>query len=115
MTVVSCYEDLLADDVLSRSEARVVARALQAAGDGEIVFWLPPMLAEETIVPAVEESDRIFVAERVPERSTKWAQYVRNGRAGAWIPRDTARVFERAPDASLRPPTPDHVRVEGDE
>ncbi|WP_162224602.1 hypothetical protein [Halorussus amylolyticus] len=92
--------DLCADDALDAADAEAVAAALPTRPD-RLAFWLPLALAEESVLVPTAGSDRVFVAEPVPDRDTDRARYVRQGRRGGWIPKTEARVYElaaRAPE-----------------
>ncbi|MFC4449240.1 hypothetical protein [Halorussus aquaticus] len=97
---VARYADLLGDPTLDRRDADALAAALPA-GPREIVFDLPGVLAEESVLESVAASDRVFVAEVVPERETERAYYVRQDRRGCWVPKGEATVYELADGAAL--------------
>ncbi|UPV73288.1 hypothetical protein M0R89_12110 [Halorussus limi] len=103
---VERYADLLADPGLDRRDADALAAALPA-GPREVAFRLPLVVAEEAILESVAGSDRVFVAEAVPERETEQAHYVRQDRRGCWVPKATATVYELAYGAVLDPDRPE--------
>ena len=84
-------EDLLADPAL--------AAAFGAADAADRVFRLPLELAAETVLEAVEGSERVFVAAPVPERETDRAYYVRQGRASERLPKTETATYEAEDDA----------------
>lgn len=92
--VESCA-DVFGDSDLDRLEAQSLAAALPSA-PGEIVFRLPLVLAEESVLESVAGTDRVFVAELVPERETQCALYVRQNQKGCWVPKDEATTYELA-------------------
>jgi hypothetical protein len=92
--------DLLADTELDRFEAQALAAALPA-GPVEVVFRLPLVLAEESVLESVAGSDCVFVAEVVPERETECAYYVRQDHRGCWVPKGEATFYELADGVTL--------------
>lgn len=89
------YADVVADTELDRFEAQALAAALPA-GPGEVVFQLPLVLAEESVLESVAGSDCVFVAEPVPDRETECAYYVRQDRRGCWVPKAEVTTYELA-------------------
>ena len=94
--------DLRDDPALDRGDAEALATALPA-GPEEVVFRLPLVLGAETVLEPVAGSDRVFVAEAVPDRATDRAVYVRQDRRGCWVPRAETTVYELADGATLDP------------
>lgn len=92
--------DLSADPDVTRCEANALAAALPT-GPREVAFRLPRPLAEEIPLESVAGSDRVFVAELVPDRETERAYYVRQDRRGCRISTATATVYELADGAAL--------------
>jgi hypothetical protein len=92
---VERYLDLLADPELDRRDADALAEVLPT-GSGEVVFRLPLVLAEETVLESVAGSDRVFVAEPVAERETRQAQYLRQGARGCLVPEREVKFYELA-------------------
>jgi hypothetical protein len=97
---VERYRDLLADSDLDRRDAEALAGALPA-GPNRVVFRLPLVLAEETVLESVAGSDRVFVAEPVPERETRTARYLRQGAKGCLVPEREARWYDLAEGATV--------------
>lgn len=96
---VGGYADLLGDPALDRADAEALAGALPTA-PGEVAFRLPRALAAEVVLRSVDGSDRVFVAERVPDRETVGSHYVRQGRRGCRVPKAEVRRYELADGAS---------------
>ncbi|UPV99320.1 hypothetical protein M0R88_12395 [Halorussus gelatinilyticus] len=94
------YADLLADPAVDRHDADALAAALPT-GPREVAFGLPLVLAEETVLESVAGSDRVIVAELVPERETERAYYVRQDRRGCWVSKAAATVYKLADGATL--------------
>lgn len=101
---VGQYADLLDDPTLDRADADALSAALPTPA-GAIAVWLPLVLAEEAVLESTAGSDRVFVAEVVPERETDCAYYVRQDCRGCWVPKGEARVYELA-DGAVGAPTP---------
>lgn len=92
---VERYADVLADPELDQFEAQALAAALPSP-PGEVVFRLPLVLAEESVLESIPGSDRVFVAEPVPRRETECAYYVRQDHRGCWIPKAEVTTYELA-------------------
>lgn len=92
--------DLVTETELHRVESQALAAALPAA-PREVVFRLPLVLAEESVLESVPGSDRVFVGEVVPERETECAYYVRQARRGCWVPKGEATTYEVADGVTL--------------
>ncbi|WP_435179717.1 hypothetical protein [Halorussus sp. AFM4] len=97
---VEGVDDLRGDPALDRADADALASALPA-GPEKVVFRLPRVLAEQTALEPVAGSDRVFVAEPVPDRAADGAFYARQDRRGSWIPRAEATAYELAEGATL--------------
>ncbi|WP_135851679.1 hypothetical protein [Halorussus salinus] len=100
--------DLSADPDVNRREADALAAALPA-GPREVVFRLPPVLAEETVLEPVAGSDRVFVAELVAERETDRAYYVRQERRACRVSKAATTIYELADGAVSDPDRPEAV------
>jgi hypothetical protein len=92
---VESHADVFGDPELDRLDARAIAAALPSA-PGNVVFRLPLVLAEESVLESVPGSDCVFVAEPVPQRETECAHYVRQDRRGCWIPKGEVTTYELA-------------------
>jgi hypothetical protein len=92
---VESHADVFGDSELDRLDARAIAAALPSA-PGRVVFRLPLVLAEESVLESVPGSDCVFVAEPVPQRETKCAYYVRQDRRGCWVPKAEVTTYELA-------------------
>ena len=95
---VERYRGRLADP--DRRDAEALAGALPA-GPNRVVFRLPLVLAEETVLESVAGSDRVFVAEPVPERETRTARYLRQGVKGCLVPEREAGWYDLAEGATV--------------
>ena len=100
---VATYADLLSDEDLDLVDSDTLAEILPV-DDGQLAFWLPQWLAEEKPIEPAGQSDQVFVGERLVERETEKAYYVRQGNAGVWIPKSVARVYQTTPDADIVSP-----------
>lgn len=87
--------DVFGDPDLDRLDARALAAALPSP-PGRVVFRLPLVLAEESVLESVPGSDCVFVAEPVPQRETECAYYVRQDRRGCWVPKGEVTTYELA-------------------
>ena len=94
------HADLLGETDLDRFEAQALAAALPAR-PGEVVFRLPLVLAEESVLESVAGSDCVFVAEVVPQRETECAYYARQDHRGCWVPKGEATFYELADGVTL--------------
>jgi hypothetical protein len=102
--------DVVTDTDLNRVEAQALAAALPAR-PGEVVFRLPLVLAEESVLESVVGSDCLFVGEVVPERETECAYYVRQGHRGCWVPKAEATFYELADGVALDAEPPESTEA----
>jgi len=91
VVAVKGYADLVSDRKLDGDDPDAVARALQNAGEEDLVAWAPDWLVDEKDIEPVSRSENVVSGHC--DYETDKAYLVVDGRDEAWLPKSAIRVF----------------------